>query len=137
MKIYIKIGEHDVSIEGNEDEVWHLLTNLHRKFPSDKLEIRHDEEKFPTAIDIIKYIEMQPDYTHSMGDIQEYFLKNILDLKNPSEKKKYNALNRMLKRARKQIENKNQWGNFVEEPLLTKTVGRSHFTTYKFIKKSI
>lgn len=134
MKMNMKIGNKDIAIDGTPDEIWHLLSKLHIHFSTEKVDIKPEGISFPTTIDIIKFIESKPDFLHTMGDVQQHFLNRLLDMKNPSDKKIYTKLNRMIKQARKQLA-KAHLGEWIEDPLQTMTIGKSHFTAYKFIIK--
>lgn len=133
MKTTFKIGNKDVILDGNPDEIWQILLKLQNGQSINQINTKSDEIYSPTIIDIIKFIKDRDNFQHSMGHIQQHYFGRKLILDNPSDKKIYIKLNRMLKTARKKIK-KVYSGEWVEDTLNTMTIGRAHFKTYKFVK---
>lgn len=133
MKTTFRIGNRDIILDGNPDEIWQILLKLQNGQSTDETDIKSNETYSPTITDIIKFIENRTDFQHSMGHIQQHYFGKKLNLKDPSELKIYLKLNRMLKSARKKIK-KVYHGEWVEDTLHIMTIGRAHFRTYKFVK---
>lgn len=133
MKTTFRIGNKDIILDGNPDEIWQILLKLQNGQSIDKMNMKPDEVYSPTITDIVKFIESRTDFQHSMGHIQQHYFGRKLNLKDSSELKIYIKLNRMLKYARKKIK-KVYSGEWIEDTLHTMVIGRAHFKTYKFVK---
>lgn len=140
MKSTIKIGNNDIILEGNAEEIWQILLKFQNSHSidsnnkSDNDNIKPNVTRFPTTTDMVEFIEGRPDFQHSMGEVQQHFLDRKLNLKDSSDINLYYKLNRRLNSAKNKIQ-KAYHGNWVEDTLHLTTIGRSHFTTYKFVKE--
>lgn len=130
MKSTIKIGNKDVILDGNPDEIWQILLKLQNGHSTNK---KTEEMNLPTLTDIIKLMEENKNFQHCMGEIQQYYFGRKLDLDNLVDKKIYLKINRMLRTARKRIKKVHN-GEWIEDPLHTMSIGHAHFKSYKFVK---
>ena len=134
MKSTFKIANRDVILEGNPDEIWQIILKLQNGHSTKTVDTKTDDINFPTVADITKLIEDKTDFQHSMWDIQNYYFGKKLNLQEPSEKKSYIRINRMLRTARKRI-TKAYDGKWVDDPLNKVSIGNAHFKSYKFVKE--